>query len=771
MAVHAPYRFAPIARWVYFPNWAELVSHDVPFTDGLSGTIDIAMTAKTSILAGGARRAARRGDEKKNEPGLEGEVWPFQLPNGDWALPSATLQGMIRSILEIACFGKLGPWIDNKRFGIRDLQQAAEPFFQRRLAEVSGSSPIKIDPRVRVGWLRREGQKFFLRRCQMARVEYADLVSVTGYGGDPLPLNPGRHGDQRATQLYNRYKQTLKKTKTWSKKSDANMRYEWIRGELSQGPIRLYVEPDTDAARHPHRHDKLSIRYRQASSESKDGWEPKDGRIVLTGAPADPPERASDPHKHFEFFFFDDEPEKELAEFGSLFEEFKDIHEPADGRSPNPNWEYFRDYAYPGEEPFKKGGRMPIFFLPDSQDRIESFGLAFMFKLAHECSTHDLLGNSAGEHFCDNRHDLPTLIFGAKADHPAGGLKRRVAFDTAIATLPKDKVVQPGENPAILLSPKPSYYPAYVRQPGIASTRSRLEPVSTNNKNEPIFEPYATYTPLTTDRYTGKLKPEHVMPELAGAKIWPAKRTVDVPPLGGPDLRIANNRAIQNRLWALPEGTKFTTTLRFHNLRRVELGALLWALTFGEAGPLNGKENLLWHRVGMGKPFGFGALALRILRSDLGPNDGSPSPILEEVLGEFTRHMDRHYPADRKGEGGWAESVQVAALRKAANPNAQRGEVLTYMALKNHSGAKKDGEFLPRYAAGNELPGPLPETNCQSAPSSSSSGYVGRYALTRKGERVHCVGGPRYKNDDTVECELVGRRGRQRMRIDKLTWA
>ena len=50
MTVHAPFRFAPINRWVHFPAWADLVSHDVPFKDGLSGEIDLEIRAETPLL-------------------------------------------------------------------------------------------------------------------------------------------------------------------------------------------------------------------------------------------------------------------------------------------------------------------------------------------------------------------------------------------------------------------------------------------------------------------------------------------------------------------------------------------------------------------------------------------------------------------------------------------------------------------------------------------------------------------------------------------------
>lgn len=149
MTVHAPFRFAPIHRWVWFPKWGDLVSHDVPFKDGISGKIELEITAETPMLLGGPRR--------KPAEQRAGEVWPFETfdpKTGElrYALPGSALQGMIRSILEVAAFGRLGPWIDDQRFGIRDLSPPAAPFYRTRLVN-----------RVCGGFLRKDGENWLLR--------------------------------------------------------------------------------------------------------------------------------------------------------------------------------------------------------------------------------------------------------------------------------------------------------------------------------------------------------------------------------------------------------------------------------------------------------------------------------------------------------------------------------------------------------------------------------------------------------------------------------
>jgi len=58
--VKAPYNFVPLNEKVFFPDWADLVSHDIPFKNGLSGKIELEITAETPIFI---RKPYEEGDE------------------------------------------------------------------------------------------------------------------------------------------------------------------------------------------------------------------------------------------------------------------------------------------------------------------------------------------------------------------------------------------------------------------------------------------------------------------------------------------------------------------------------------------------------------------------------------------------------------------------------------------------------------------------------------------------------------------------------------
>jgi len=56
--INAPYNFVPLSKVIVIPEWAEQVSHDIPFKDGLSGEIGFTLTAHSPLLVGGKQQPA-----------------------------------------------------------------------------------------------------------------------------------------------------------------------------------------------------------------------------------------------------------------------------------------------------------------------------------------------------------------------------------------------------------------------------------------------------------------------------------------------------------------------------------------------------------------------------------------------------------------------------------------------------------------------------------------------------------------------------------------
>ncbi len=646
--VMAPFRFAPVPRAVFFPGWAERVSHDVPFSDGLSGEIILSIEAVTPLLVGGARRKAT---EK-----CAGEVWPVRLPDGRYALPGSALQGMVRSLLDVASFANLAPFVRDRRYGVRDISGSATG---RRLYgdRLTSKNDTRITPHSQAGWLVRRGARDAdLIPCEHARVGIDVLAQLARAAGRPDP------------------KPTLEQRR------DAPARYAAFLGVaegqvLARRSVLDLTLPINEPVEHPHQNRSIQIRYRLAGEGA-----PTACTLVLTGKPQ---AGTGGGHKKLDFAFFAPDRtgalghrHRRLAVPDDVWRDFLLIHEPPvdSGQKANPNWALWKPA-------FDRGEPVPVFWLEDENDGISALGTAFMFKLAMPLSTHDLLRNSSADHRLDAPPDLPSRIFGSVAGREGAGLKRRASFDWAVATLPHGAELHRGEREAVLLAPKPGFYPFYIRQPTAAGNRL------------PNGHTWAVYM----EQDGGG--PETKRPESAGVKIWPAHgHGVRIPQ---PAENVGNK--VKNRLNALPAGTRFEgCRLRFHNLRPAELGALLWALSFGD---LRGEKDLV-HRLGMGKPLGLGMIRIRVQSARLLPNGDLPESAqsLEGLLAAFTQEMESFHQA--KGGGAWAASPQVKALLRAADRQANAALDLSYLGTPEaHSQLRREGRMLPPYVDGvGEIP-------------------------------------------------------------------
>ena len=90
--IRAPYNFVPLNKRIFFPDWAKQISHDVPFSDGESGTINLTITAETPIFI-------RNGSNKDNE--IEFSHYLDEIGNKKYFIPGTSIKGMMRNVFEI----------------------------------------------------------------------------------------------------------------------------------------------------------------------------------------------------------------------------------------------------------------------------------------------------------------------------------------------------------------------------------------------------------------------------------------------------------------------------------------------------------------------------------------------------------------------------------------------------------------------------------------------------------------------------------------------
>lgn len=283
------------------------------------------------------------------------------------------------------------------------------------------------------------------------------------------------------------------------------------------------------------------------------------------------------------------------------------------------------------------GDKIPVFFRKDSRGNIIDMGLSYLYKITYKNSVHDLLSK---DHKEKRKLDFAETIFGYIGKEE--GLKGRIHFSHAFNT----NNAQPlSEKSDVLSSPKASYYPMYMRQ---------------DIKNGKVKD-YKTF--MNSDA------------ELSGWKKYPVHKQ-------GVKDNPSDAKKIITKYIPLDKGTEFELIIRFHNLRKVELGALLSALT------LHDTENC-FHSLGMAKPLGYGKTKFEVELTEE----------LKYSKIEYLKYFEAYMSASIKPD--WIDSEQVVELitMSSEHENAK----LEYMKM-NKGGdnefvlAKKHNEALDKYS-------------------------------------------------------------------------
>lgn len=284
---------------------------------------------------------------------------------------------------------------------------------------------------------------------------------------------------------------------------------------------------------------------------------------------------------------------------------------------------------------------IPVFYKKDKDtNQITAIGLTQLFKLSYQKT----LFEAAKQKSDPNKLDLSETIFGNARKNMA--LKGRVHvshFKSTIQRFDTDEIK------VILGTPKPTYYPNYIKQIG--------------NHGQ-------------VTKYKTLMDPDAV---IAGWKRYPLHRHA-VPSIGGND-----KENVKTHFIPLPADTIFEGKIRFHNLKKVEIGALLSAITF------HGQNGSHMHNIGMGKPLGYGKINIEI-------NLKSSKYSITEYLNEFEEMMT-------SAISNWKESLQLKELFAISNVNTLPESQLQYQLLENpnpkyerdkndFTGAKKLKEYL-----------------------------------------------------------------------------
>lgn len=543
----APFNFVPLNESLVVPEWSEQISHDIPFSDGLSGRITLEVEAMTDIFVRNGH--SREDHETKNE-----NYSSFShKSDGTFFIPATTFKGEIRNVLEILSFGKMSR-VQNSSFGIRDLSNG--PDGRKYRANITPAN-------IHCGWLKREGRNYILEDHGLPwRISIGTLDSKFNCGLRDFIYQ----GD--FTNDCNR---------------QAKIKYEMVascNGSLTDSFSKVKGnEVVFDAAG-------------------------KRGTIVFTGQPSLRNDNTK-AGKYLEFVF----PEtvcKKLMVSDIVFKEFESIHQDS------PDYKLFRK-----EQLKNKGERIPVFFRYDEKNQVESMGLAYMYKYpARNTVKNGILLDLLFE----DKHDLAECIFGYTSRFSS--LRGRVMFGHLEAM---GQPVVCSERQLVLSTPHPSYYPLYL---GGGQTWD-----------------------------AEKVK-------LAGRKRYPTRNVV-----GTTDTAEMENMISLYR--PLEKGTRFKGVIRFHNLREIELGALLSALTF------HGHTSC-YHNIGGAKSLGYGKVKCEIA---LHVHDSETKNEVADYLQVFEKWMKDKLNCD------WLSTPQLKELFALAEgiPSGREQE-FTYMMMSTNPG-------------------------------------------------------------------------------------
>ena len=399
--IKAPYNFVPLENRAFYPSWANHISQDIPFEDGVSGSIEYTIEAETPIFVRNGYTDRKDSDTKFS-----------QTPNGQYFIPGTSIKGEIRNVLEILSFGKMTQ-VQDARFGIRDLSNNPEGRFYRQ----------KIQ-NVHCGWL-------YKRLAKDGSEEY--LINDCG--------TPGRIAPEVIDEHYGTALAAFGQNLALNKQYADNDDEEKLRSAYNkyENILNISLESQDIEKRLSGTFSTVPDNYNRIIADfSSNG---KKGCIVVTGQPSRrEPERRRG--KYYEFVFFESNTNEKVE--SQIIDDFITIHKN--------NY----DYKNIWKRYLNEGKRVPVFFMRRNGNLgpIDAIGLAYMFRIP---TANFIKGAIPIELQSNRRKDLAECIFGT-AKESLKQLKGRVNISHAFACGTPNKC---GIVTTVLGSPKPSYGPLY----------------------------------------------------------------------------------------------------------------------------------------------------------------------------------------------------------------------------------------------------------------------------------------------------------------------
>lgn len=623
MTLKVPYNFVPLNEKVVRPYWIDHISHDVPFKDGKSGTLKLTLTAESPIFV-------RRGEgklPKDNDArtGAQAKAYEFERDaDGNYFLPGSSLRGMVRSVVETLSFGRMIGRVSERRYALRDLSGSMKEEYMKNFQ-------VNADVPIRGGWLRfdRDSNQYLLRDADVpGRISHRELEKKSGVLISQYFSQGGKFDQKKDTEKAAHRKYQM---------FEEQHRDAWFRQSKD------FVHLMDDAGR----------KIYEVAGLGGDDETTFLGQIVMTGQPG-PRKQFLDKKsnelkwtgKQYEFIFWDFGRPYDIVVDEQVVENFKFAY-----FDDTPK-EQSVDYKWRSKQ-LENDEEIPVFWKrgvsQDGQPTVEHFGLSYLYKLPYNNTVEESIRSYQKK--SAEEVDLADAIFGMVGKKgekdPLAFLKGRVQFSHANLTVGGD--VKPEEK-VILGEPRASFYPTYMVQKMSDAGR------------------------------TGKYKTFMDDAPIAGRKRYPVLEEGTRKTNGKDEKGKTLSEAVFTKFLPLDKGTTFTCDLHYYNLRKIELGGLLSALTF------HGSDKSR-HQVGMAKPLGFGKIKVEVA--------GIPAEEQAELMLRFEAFMD----VELGGQEGWRNSAQVTEIVALTTPvdhstiNVLNGD-FPYNTLSEFKNVKNNSEAL-----------------------------------------------------------------------------
>ncbi len=553
----APYNFVELPepeQLVHAQDAQQPVEHTCYHEERHTGRIECTLTTASPLYVRCALTAEQfaQGEEAKKQTDF------FYLhEQGQPVIPGSSLRGMLRTLVEIAGFGKIAKVTDNKPF-FRTLtdhttKEIYNEFFvarHRRVAHRPHPAADCYGTYARTGFLvRAPNGDYVIRECESGRIK---RTGIPGYTRKISDLYDGRGPGMTPSWKY---------------------QYQTIFVQIDPEEDHFFPTPDTPPGKKP-RHLDMYLRYRAiacASFQNQNGLQ--EGVLVLTGNMQD---------KKMEFVFL----KQTIAEHTVPDEMVRRFHD-------DDQISQWQEKAFPKDMPTSQcRGRdgmhrdgEPVFFLLDADGKVRFFGRAQNFRLPYPHSPRDFIPPKLRD---DQTTDLADAIFGfvrdSKQQQDAQTRAGRIFVGDATLHHPQQRDVWLRDEPItprILATPKPTTFQHYLVQPEDNRATLRHYASKVGDEDGTLIRGHKLYW------HQG---------DVTAANIE------DADFLAKPEGE-RNKDTQHTRITPVRSGVVFSFTIHFENLTDVELGVLLWVLNVAA----NDRYRL---KLGMGKPLGMGAVKI-----------------------------------------------------------------------------------------------------------------------------------------------------------------